>query len=376
MTWPIVDGVSLLFLHVSRGKKSIVLDLRTDDGRDDVPRARDATPTRSSKRCDRADSNGAGSASTSCKQGQSEDRVLHDLGLRRDRPVPRHAEPRHRVRRVGRHRAARRSTTTASRTCPSTCRSASTPVRCSARSDCSPACCARGETGEGCQLEIAQSDAAAAIDWLRSETWQRVRAARVGSHRQRGRQLRAARARHRRHGSRRALPVLRDRRTATSCSWRREREFWKNFCDGIGRPDLFEKWPGSQYGDHARGNTELRAILRDEFATKTTAGVARVRARAQHADRAGEHAEDAATTTRSSRTGMPLLPASAGRRRHAADADQVRRRRAADADEGADRRPAHRRRCCATCSVGTTRKSPRRGRPARSGSDGRHTRLP
>ena len=25
-------------------------------------------------------------------------------------------------------------------------------------------------TGEGCQLEIAQSDAAAAMDWLRSET--------------------------------------------------------------------------------------------------------------------------------------------------------------------------------------------------------------
>src|SRR6266566_4907956 len=34
MTWPIVEGVSLLFLHISRGKKSIVLDLRTDAGRD------------------------------------------------------------------------------------------------------------------------------------------------------------------------------------------------------------------------------------------------------------------------------------------------------------------------------------------------------
>src|SRR5207237_9790732 len=27
------------------------------------------------------------------------------------------------------------------------------------------------ESGESCRLEIAQSDAAAAIDWLRSETW-------------------------------------------------------------------------------------------------------------------------------------------------------------------------------------------------------------
>ena len=34
MTWPIVEGVSLLFLHISRGKKSIVLDLRTDSGRE------------------------------------------------------------------------------------------------------------------------------------------------------------------------------------------------------------------------------------------------------------------------------------------------------------------------------------------------------
>src|SRR3954449_2422396 len=34
MTWPIVEGVSLLFLHISRGKKSIVLDLRTEAGRD------------------------------------------------------------------------------------------------------------------------------------------------------------------------------------------------------------------------------------------------------------------------------------------------------------------------------------------------------
>src|SRR5436190_16873406 len=34
MTWPIVNGVSLLFLHVSRGKRSVVLDLRTDIGRE------------------------------------------------------------------------------------------------------------------------------------------------------------------------------------------------------------------------------------------------------------------------------------------------------------------------------------------------------
>jgi crotonobetainyl-CoA:carnitine CoA-transferase CaiB-like acyl-CoA transferase len=50
-----------------------------------------------------------------------------------------------------------------------------------------------------------------------------------------------------------------------------EQEFWKNFCEGVGRMDLFEKWPGSQYGDHAKGNRELQAILKDIFITKTAA---------------------------------------------------------------------------------------------------------
>ena len=31
MTWPIVEGVSLMHLHVNRGKRSIVMDLRTDE---------------------------------------------------------------------------------------------------------------------------------------------------------------------------------------------------------------------------------------------------------------------------------------------------------------------------------------------------------
>ena len=29
MTWPIVEGVSLMHLHINRGKRSLVLDLRT-----------------------------------------------------------------------------------------------------------------------------------------------------------------------------------------------------------------------------------------------------------------------------------------------------------------------------------------------------------
>src|SRR5207237_10853408 len=32
MTWPIVEGVSLMHLHLNRGKQSVVLDLKTDEG--------------------------------------------------------------------------------------------------------------------------------------------------------------------------------------------------------------------------------------------------------------------------------------------------------------------------------------------------------
>jgi len=31
MTWPIVEGVSLMHLHINRGKRSIVMDLRNDE---------------------------------------------------------------------------------------------------------------------------------------------------------------------------------------------------------------------------------------------------------------------------------------------------------------------------------------------------------
>ena len=32
MTWPIVEGVSLMHLHLNRGKQSVVLDLKTEEG--------------------------------------------------------------------------------------------------------------------------------------------------------------------------------------------------------------------------------------------------------------------------------------------------------------------------------------------------------
>jgi crotonobetainyl-CoA:carnitine CoA-transferase CaiB-like acyl-CoA transferase len=49
-----------------------------------------------------------------------------------------------------------------------------------------------------------------------------------------------------------------------------EQAFWKNFCECVGRPELFERWPGSRYADHARGNRELQRELREIFRTRSS----------------------------------------------------------------------------------------------------------
>jgi crotonobetainyl-CoA:carnitine CoA-transferase CaiB-like acyl-CoA transferase len=49
-----------------------------------------------------------------------------------------------------------------------------------------------------------------------------------------------------------------------------EQSLWKNFCEAVERTDLFERWPGSKYADHAVGNLELRAELRAIFATRSS----------------------------------------------------------------------------------------------------------
>jgi crotonobetainyl-CoA:carnitine CoA-transferase CaiB-like acyl-CoA transferase len=98
------------------------------------------------------------------------------------------------------------------------------------------------ETGVGCRMEIAQSDAAAAMDWLRSETYksyERPESEVTGNKSDGYERVRRAR------GQGRAASATRSttRPTAGVCSWRAEREFWKNFCEGIGRPELFEAIP-------------------------------------------------------------------------------------------------------------------------------------
>ena len=125
-------------------------------------------------------------------------------------------------------------------------------------------------TGEPASMEIAQSDASAYFDWYRIETakaYQRPEDEVLGN---------ASDGYVRRppglggmwEGVRYQMYESSDGHVLFMAS---EQEFWRNFCAGIGRTDLFEKWPGSKYADHARGNLELQAELRDIFRTRTSA---------------------------------------------------------------------------------------------------------
>jgi crotonobetainyl-CoA:carnitine CoA-transferase CaiB-like acyl-CoA transferase len=125
-------------------------------------------------------------------------------------------------------------------------------------------------SGTGCQLELAQSDAAAYIDWYRIEThlaYQRPSDEVTGNPSD-NYERRAPGLAGMWEGVRYQLYESADGHVLFMAS---EQAFWRNFCAGIGRMDLFERWPGSTYADHARGNTELQAELRTIFATKTSA---------------------------------------------------------------------------------------------------------
>ena len=138
MTWPIVEGVSLLFLHVSRGKRSVVLDLRTDAGqRRFLELVRGADAVVEAMRPGGLDRRGLGFEQLREVNPKIVFVTISGYGMTGPyRDMPSHGIA---YDTWAGHRAARRSTTTGSPTCPSTRRSASTPARCSARSVCSPA---------------------------------------------------------------------------------------------------------------------------------------------------------------------------------------------------------------------------------------------
>lgn len=125
-------------------------------------------------------------------------------------------------------------------------------------------------TGVGAILDVAQTDAAAAGNWLDIEgakAHERPPAEVTGNPTDGG-ERRAPGLAGMEHGVRYQYYRSSDGMVLFMAS---EREFWKNFCTGVGRPDLFERFPGERYADHAVGNEELRRELAAVFAGRTTA---------------------------------------------------------------------------------------------------------
>jgi crotonobetainyl-CoA:carnitine CoA-transferase CaiB-like acyl-CoA transferase len=124
-------------------------------------------------------------------------------------------------------------------------------------------------TGHGSRMEIAQSDAAAYMDWYRSESWRAYERpqSEVTGNASDNYERRAPGTAGMREGVRYQMYDSADGQVLFMAS---EREFWENFCRGVDRMDLFEKWPGEKFADHARGNIELHHELRDIFKTKTS----------------------------------------------------------------------------------------------------------
>jgi crotonobetainyl-CoA:carnitine CoA-transferase CaiB-like acyl-CoA transferase len=126
------------------------------------------------------------------------------------------------------------------------------------------------ETGEGCHLEVAQSDAAAAFDWLRSEghrAYQRPEPEVTGNP--------SDNYQRRPPGTAGMTDSVRYQFYPASDGYvlfmASERKFWQSFCTAVGREDLFEAHPGARLADHARGDLELRRELAGIFRKRDTA---------------------------------------------------------------------------------------------------------
>ena len=268
MTWPIVEGVSLMHLHISRGKRSITLDLRTDEGRDvffDLVRGADAVVE--AMRPGGLERRGVGYEALCEINPAIVFITISGYGM----TGPYKDMPSHGV----------AYDTWAGLVNPGVDEDgfAYIPEHPSMGIHAGPLFGALGilagivrarETGVGCRMEIAQSDAAAAMDWYRSETWKAYERSEteVTGNKADNYERRAPGTAGMRHGVRYQIYASKDGFVLLQAS---EREFWRNFCAGVGRDDLFERWPGARVADHAPGNRELQDELRTMFRDRTTA---------------------------------------------------------------------------------------------------------
>ncbi len=268
MTWPIVNGVSLLHLHTHRGKRSIVLDLRQPEGVElYLDLARNADAVVEAMRPGALERRGLGYEQLKEVNPKIVFATISGYGM----TGPYKDMPSHGI----------AYDTWAGLIPPAYdddgfCRIPEMPniginiaPLIGAFALLSGIIRAR-ETGEGCRLELAQSDGAAYMDWYRIETWKAYERPEdeVTGNPSDDYERRAPGLAGMWEGVRYQMYESSDGHVLFMAS---EQAFWRNFCEALDRMDLFDRWPGSKYADHARGNLELQRELRDIFRTKTSA---------------------------------------------------------------------------------------------------------
>ncbi len=268
MTWPIVEGVSLMHLHVNRGKHSIVIDLRKEEGVQlFLDLVKDADVVVEAMR-----PGGLARRGLSFEKLQEVNPRIVQItisGYGATGPY----------RNLASHGIAYDAW--ASIFNPETDANGypGIPDHVSIGINAGPLFGALGilaaiirarATGVGADLEIAQSDAAAAFDWYRGETFRAYERpeSEVTGNASDDYQRREPAIAGMRGGVRYQVYASTDGFVLFMAS---EQHFWKSFCEAVGRADMFERWPGSEYADHARGNLEMQAELTEVFKTKSTA---------------------------------------------------------------------------------------------------------
>lgn len=268
MTWPIVEGVSLMHLHVNRGKRSVVLDLRRPEAVDvylDLVRGADAVVE--AMRPGSLERRGLGYE----RLTEVNPRVVFCTISGYGATGPYRDLPSHGI----------AYDTWAGLVPPAVDDEGFTyiPEHPSMGINAGPlfgalavvsAIVRARSTGEGTRMEIAQADAAAYMDWYRIESWKAYERpeSEVTGNAADGYERRAPGTAGMREGVRYQMYESADGHVLFMAS---EQAFWRGFCEAAGRPELFERWPGSRYADHARGNRELHAELREIFRSRTSA---------------------------------------------------------------------------------------------------------
>jgi len=269
MAFPIIDGISLLHWHINRGKKSIVVDLRQPEGVEiylDLVRGADAVieamrPGALARR-----------GLTWERLQEANPRLVFCTISGYGATGPYKDMPSHGIAYDAWAGAARPSFNAEGEpTIPSytTIGIHAGPLY-AALGICAAILRARS-TGRGARFEVAQSDAAASFNWNGIEgnkAYERPEDEVTGNdgdgrgpRRPVGDNSMTESVRYQYYRSTDGIILF----------MASEREFWKNFCEGVGRKDLFEKNPGARYADHARGNLELRRELAAIFRQRSTA---------------------------------------------------------------------------------------------------------